>query len=87
MCWRLKQCADRFSPQGTFLDTTGNDDISDCIKCPAGTFSNTKGSTNFTACLPCASGSYSSYDGASLCETCPAGTSTTQLAARRRAFL
>lgn len=74
--------------QGTFLDTIGNDDISDCIKCPAGTFSNTMGSQNFTACLPCAPGSYSGYEGASICETCPAGTSTTHFqspdAGRRR---
>ncbi len=59
------------------MDTEGNDDMSDCIKCPAGTFSNTMGAKEWQTCLACPPGSYSDLDGSHTCQECPAGFATT----------
>ena len=76
--WLTHAC--EIKTQGTFLDTTGNDDISDCISCPPGTYSNSMGNTKWNDCQPCSDGQYSSVDGSGQCKFCPKGSSTAVVA-------
>jgi hypothetical protein len=72
MCAHARACI-----QGTYLETLGNDDATDCLSCPAGTFSNTEGASAWYTCQPCDPGSYTSTEGQHQCALCQAGYSTT----------
>ena len=45
-------------PAGTYLETIGNDALSDCMACGAGKYSVLNGSSSVTTCLNCPAGTY-----------------------------
>ena len=62
--------------RGTYLETIGNDALSDCIACDAGKYSVVNGSSSYKTCLNCPSGTYLETignDALSDCITCITG--------------
>ncbi len=63
-------------PPGTYLETMGNDELSDCMACAAGKYSVIHGSPSNTTCLDCPPGTYletRGNDALSDCLACAAG--------------
>jgi hypothetical protein len=66
-------------PPGTYLETMGNDELSDCMECAAGKYSVIHGSSSNTTCLDCPPGSYLETKGNDAESDCMASLSAGKL--------